>query len=102
MSAKIVLYGKSREEIAELTEGMTRSRLLDLLFLHATLEPKFSPRTVAKANEMTQRQIVARCQDGRIPAHKPMENGWRIPMSAVWAWDAATAVKLTQNGSLEP
>lgn len=99
MSAKIILYGKSREEIAELTRRMPTDRLVDLLFQHVTLEPFFSPGMVAKARGMTKRQIVARCQDGRLRAHKPMTNGWRIPITGVSEWDAQTAVKLTLNGS---
>lgn len=99
MSEKIVLYGKSRTEIEELTVRMSYSRLLDLFYQHVTLEPFFSSAMVAKARGMTKRQVVARCQDGRLRAHKPMTNGWRIPITAVQEWDAQTAVKLTQAGS---
>jgi hypothetical protein len=94
LSARIVLYGKSRDEIAELTARMPAPRLIDLLYQHVTLEPFFSPDQVAKARGMTKRQIVARCKDGRIAGHKPLENGWRIPHSAVLEWDEQTAVKL--------
>lgn len=98
MSEKIDLRGKSRDEIAELTKRWKPDRFVAALHELATIEPFFSPRTVAKAREMSPRVIAELCRSGVIRAHRPLENGWRIPLSAVREWDGRTAVDLIEGG----
>jgi hypothetical protein len=95
MSAKIDLRGKSREEISELTKRWRHDQYVDAIYQLATIEPFFSPRTVAKARESSPRVIADLCRNGTIQAHKLSDNVWRIPLSAILAWDRATAVNRT-------
>lgn len=87
------LAGKSHQEIAHLTRNLTREQLVEELYQLATLEPHYSPGTIAAAREMSKRKIVELIQKGVIPgAHKPLENGWRVSHSGVRQWDAQTQV----------
>lgn len=96
MSEKIDLRGKSRDEIDHLTKGWRRDRFLDAIHELATIEPHYSPRTVAKAREMRPLTIAKLCANGTIPdCHKPLQNGWRIPDSSLRKWDKATRVART-------
>ena len=99
MSAKINVIGKSREEIDQALRHKRPEELLDIISELATLEPFFSPRTIAAARGISQRRLVAMCKNRTIRAHKISENNWRVPLSAVREWDENTAVKLSVNGN---
>lgn len=97
MSAKIQVIGKSREAIATALRKKRTEELFDIIYELATLEPFFSPRTIAQARGISQRRIVALCQARTLRAHKISDNNWRVPLSAVREWDENTAVKLNGN-----
>jgi hypothetical protein len=91
------LAGKSREEIEKAVRNKTRSELIDLLYNLATLEPHFSPGTVAARRGMSKDTIIALCKNGTIPrVHKPLQNSWRIPLSSIREWDEATAISFSR------
>lgn len=99
MSAKIQVIGKSREAIGQALRHKRPEELLDIIYELATLEPFFSPRTIAAARGVQLRRVVAMCRAGELRAHKPSEKVWRVPLSAVREWDANTAVTLSTNGN---
>jgi hypothetical protein len=94
MSDKLNLIGLSRDRIAAALARKRHDELIDIIAELATLEPHFSPRTVARARGLSQRRIVAMCRSQTLRAHKPLPNGWRIPLSAIHEWDAQTAVAI--------
>lgn len=98
MSAKIDVMGKTREQLGDLLGRKRPAELIDIIHELATLEPFFSPRTIARARGMSKRRIVKMCKDQELRAHKPSPNNYRVPLSAVREWDANTAVKLSPNG----
>lgn len=103
MSAKITVIGKSREAIAQALRKKRTDELLDLIYELATLEPFFSPRTIAAARGISQRRIVEMCKAGQMPGtHKPSPNAWRVSLSGIREWDRNTAVKLSTNGNGSP
>lgn len=93
---KLNLIGKSREQIESmLGPSYRRADLLDLIFQLASIEPHFSPSTIAAAREMTTAKVLKLIKEGAIPGvHKPLDNGYRVSLSGIRAWDKKTAVKL--------
>lgn len=90
----MIFYGKSRDEIKKLTKKCSRLELVDLLWRHCSLEPKFSPRAIAKANELGERTVRDLMARGVIRSHLPARNRYRASLSAVRAWDSHTALTL--------
>lgn len=84
------LTGKTKEEIAKAVAGKTRAELVELLYSLATLEPMFSPEEVATRRDMSKRSVLRLVKRGVLKAHKPFQNGLRIPLSAVREWDRNT------------
>jgi acetolactate synthase small subunit len=99
MSDKLNLIGKSRDEIARAVARKRPEELVDIITELATIEPHFSPKTIARARQMSQRRIVEMCRTGEMPgAHKPLANGWRVALSGIRQWDESTAVTLANGG----
>lgn len=86
------LAGKTRPQIEAAIKNMTRAEIAALIQQLIELEPHYTPQEIAMLRKMSKRRIVALCQSQTIRAHKPLENGWRIPLSAAREWDESTAV----------
>ena len=86
------LIGKSRENIEHATRNKTRSELLDIIYSLATSEPMYKPQEIAARRGMSKRTVLHLIKRGVIRAHKPFENGIRVPLSAIREWDAQTAL----------
>jgi excisionase family DNA binding protein len=84
------LTGKTKEQIAKAVEGKTREELIELLYSLASLEPMFSPEEVASRRDMSKRSILRLVKRGVLKAHKPFQNGVRIPLSTIREWDLNT------------
>lgn len=87
------LYRKSREDIAELTRRRSHQEMVDLLYRHCSLEPMFSPESIALAHDCAPKTIKKLMIAGRIAAHT-IGNRLRATLSAVRAWDEQTAITL--------
>lgn len=88
------VIGKSREEIAKAIRHKTREELSNLIYHLETIEPHFSPKTIAFARALGPRMIVAKIQNGEIArAHRPTLKGWRVPLSAIREWDEQTSIR---------
>jgi excisionase family DNA binding protein len=86
------LIGKSREQIEQATKDLKRHELIDLLYSLATCEPMFKPQEIAARRGMSKQSILKLIKRGVLRAHKPLENAYRVPLSAIREWDAQTAV----------
>jgi excisionase family DNA binding protein len=86
------LIGKSREQIEHTTRNKTRSELLDIIYSLATFEPMYKPQEIATRRGMSKHTVLQLIKRGVIRAHKPFENGIRVPLSAIHEWDAQTAL----------
>ena len=89
---RVNLVGKSRGEIEHATRDKSRPELVNLLYELASVEPMFTPQQIAELRHLSKDTVLDLIRRGRIRAHKPLENGLRIPLSAVQDWDAATAL----------
>lgn len=87
------LTGKSYEDIAERLRGMKRDRLVKIIQQLATLEPHFSPEQIAAARGLPVKAILQRIRENQVRAHMPAHNRYRVPRSAVEAWDTRTLIK---------
>jgi len=101
-SPAVKVLGKSREDIETTTRNYARHELLDLIYSLATCEPHLKVSDVAARRGMSKQKVLQLVRNGKLRAHKPLENGIRIPLSAVRAWDANTALfskdELERNG----
>jgi hypothetical protein len=86
------LVGKSREEIESEVKNKSRGELIDKIYELASFEPMFKPQTIAERRQMTKRSVLQAIRTGRLRAHKPLDNGLRVPLSAIKEWDANTAL----------
>ncbi|MEO6969873.1 MAG: hypothetical protein ABI217_03140 [Chthoniobacterales bacterium] len=86
------LIGKSYKEIETAVKGVKRARLVDLLKLHVTLEPFFSPEQIAKARQISIAAVMHRIKVTRQLRAYLIGNRWRVPLSAVRDWDSQTRV----------
>jgi excisionase family DNA binding protein len=95
------LTGKSRDQIEKLTRNKTRAELLDLLYEHTTFEPMFKPQEIAERRRMSKRTVVELIHRGILRAHKPFNNGLRVPLWAIRKWDSETAVYFSDTKELD-
>ena len=87
------IVGRSRPEIEALLVNARRAKLLDLIYFLATYEPKLTPQQIAQANQIGERAVIGKLKSGEIPgAQKPLENGWRVPISCAREWDRKITV----------
>lgn len=97
------LVGKTREQIDHATRNSSREELVDLLYVHATLDPKFTVTQVARANgRMSRDAVLAKIRNDEIPrehVHLIKDNTYAIALSGLKKWDRKTALKLQSNGS---
>lgn len=93
----IDVVGCSRRELEERTKHLPRRLLLDLFHRYVTLEPKFTPEEFGQAYRLGPRAVKALIKGGKLGALKPMENGYRIPLSAALAFNARAAVRLRSD-----
>lgn len=93
------LLGKTLEQITQATKDLSRDELLELLYRHVSIEPHFKISEVASARRMTKDAVMARIHAGEIPppTHRPLDNAYRIPLSAIRSWDTSTALNLTKQ-----
>jgi excisionase family DNA binding protein len=96
------LAGKSREQIERATQHWQRHELIDALFKLANCEPWFSPQQVAALRGVSKYKVIDLIRSGVLRAHKPLDNQYRIPLSAVREWDRETALFFVSNGKQNP
>ena len=52
----------------------------------------YTPQEIAIRRAMSKRTVLQLVKRDVIRAHKPFENGIRVPLSAIREWDAQTAL----------